>query len=218
MAVAIQDRRIVSPALRTLVRRRLAELGGLLLALGALALLVALGSYHPGDPSFDTATGLAPRNLAGLPGAAAADLLLQGFGLAGLLPGVALLAWAWRIGSHRGLIAFPLRLAALLAALPVLGAVLSPLPGMHGEPVMWPAGNGLGGAAGRLVAADGLEAGQQLLGQFGPPLVLALGVALAAALVVLALGLSRSEWRAAGIAARVAAPRSRGAGGLRGGP
>ena len=216
MAIAIQDRRIVSPALRTLLRRRLAELGGLLLALAALALLVALGSYHPGDPSFDTATGLAPRNLAGLPGAAAADLLLQGFGLAGGLPGVALLAWAWRIGSHRGLLAFPLRLAALLAALPVLGAVLSPIPGMRGEPVLWPAGNGLGGAAGRLVAADAREAGEQLLGPLGPPAVLALGIALAAALVVLALGLSRSEWRAAGVVARRAARQSRGAAGLLG--
>jgi S-DNA-T family DNA segregation ATPase FtsK/SpoIIIE len=214
MAVAIQDRRIASPALRTLLRRRLAELGGLLLAVAAVALLVALGSYHPGDPSFDTATALVPRNLAGLPGAAAADLLLQGFGLAGLLPGAALLAWAWRIGSHRGLVAFPLRLAALLAALPVLGAVLSPIPGMHGEPVQWPAGSGLGGAAGRLVAGDALDAARDLLGPAGQPLVLALGVALAAALIVLALGLSRSEWRAAGIAARQAATQSRGAVGL----
>jgi len=211
MAVAVQGRRIASPVLRTLLLRRLAELGGLALALAALALLVALGSYHPADPSFNTATAQPPHNLGGLPGAAAADLLLQGFGIAGLLPGVAMLAWAWRIGSHRGLVSFPLRLAALLAALPVLGAVLSPIPGVHGQLITWPAGSGLGGAAGGLVAEDALSAGQEMLGPVGPPLVLALGVALAGALTVLALGLSRSEWRAAGLAARQAATQGRGA-------
>ena len=45
--------------------------------------------------------------------------------MAGLLPGVALLAWAWRIGSHRGLGSVAGRLAALLAAMPVLAAVLA---------------------------------------------------------------------------------------------
>ena len=216
MAVAVQGRRMASPALRTLLARRLAELGGLLLALLALALLVALGSYDAADPSLNTATARAASNLAGPPGAAAADLLLQGFGLAGALPGVAMLAWAWRIFSHRGLYIFPLRLACLLAALPVLGAVLSPIPGMHGELIAWPAGSGLGGAVGRLVAESALAAGQEMLGPLGPPLVLALGAALAVALVVLALGLSRSEWRAAGIAARQAATQSRDAVGVAG--
>ena len=214
MAVAIQGRQVASPALRNLLRRRFAELGALVLALAALALLVALGSFNPADPSFDTATAQPAHNLAGPPGAAVADLLLQGFGIAGALPGIAMLAWAWRIGSHRGLIAFPLRLAALLAALPVLGGVLAPIPGVHGQPIVWPAGSGLGGAGGRLVAEDALAAGQEMLGPAGPPLVLALGALLALALTVLALGLSRSEWRAAGLAARHAASGSRGAVGV----
>jgi S-DNA-T family DNA segregation ATPase FtsK/SpoIIIE len=216
MAVALQGRRIASPALRTLLLRRLAEFGALALALAAVALLVALATHDPADPSFNTATARPAHNLAGLPGAIASDILLQGFGIAGLLPGVALLAWAWRIGSHRGLHTFPLRLAALLAALPVLGAVLSPIPGPHGEPIVWPAGSGLGGAGGLLVAEDALEAGQEMLGRLGPPLVLALGVLLAGAVIVLALGLSRSEWRAAGTAARQAASGSRGAVGFAG--
>jgi S-DNA-T family DNA segregation ATPase FtsK/SpoIIIE len=216
MAAALQGRRIASPALRTLLLRRLAEFGALALALAGVALLVALATYDPADPSFDTATVQPAHNLAGLPGAIASDILLQGFGLAGLLPCMALLAWAWRIGSHRGLHTFPLRLAALLAALPVLGAVLSPIPGPHGEAIAWPAGSGLGGAAGMLVAGDALDAGQEMLGRFGPPLVLALGVLLAGALIVLALGLSRSEWRAAGTAARQAANGGRGAVGLAG--
>ena len=205
MAVAVQSRRIASPALRMLVRRRLAEFGGLVLAVVALALLVAVGSYSAADPSLNTATSRPVGNLGGWPGAVTADLLLQGFGLAGLLPGIVLLAWAWRIGSHRGLHSFPLRLAALLAALPVTGGVLAAIPSRHGGALAWPVGAGLGGAAGRLVADDALAAGRDLLGRFGAPLVLTLGVLLAVTLSVLALGLSRGEWRAAGLAAGRAA-------------
>jgi S-DNA-T family DNA segregation ATPase FtsK/SpoIIIE len=202
MAVAAEARRLASPTLHRLARRRVAEFGALVLALAALALLVALGSYHAGDPSIDTATARAAANLAGRPGALVADLLLQGFGLAGALPGIALLAWAWRIGAHRGLTAPAVRIGALLAALPATGAVLAAIPDWHGRPLAWPAGAGLGGAAGRLVGEAAITAGHDLLGPLGQTLVVALGAALAGSLVVLALGLSRSEWRAAGLGAR----------------
>ena len=93
MAAVAEARRFASPALKTLAQRRLAELVGLVLALAGLTLLVALGSYDPRDPSWDTATAESARNLAGLPGAWTADLLVQWFGFAGALPGFALLAW-----------------------------------------------------------------------------------------------------------------------------
>ncbi len=57
--------------------------GGLLLLLCAL-LLLALASYNPQDPSFNTATAQAPSNWLGAPGALVADILLQWFGLAAL--------------------------------------------------------------------------------------------------------------------------------------
>src|SRR5579885_2836892 len=103
MAAAVQARRLASPALRSLIGRRLAELCGITLALAGLALLVALASYDARDPSLNTATARGASNLAGPMGAVLADLLLQGFGLAATLPGLAMLAWAWRIGSRRGL-------------------------------------------------------------------------------------------------------------------
>jgi len=214
MAAAAEARRLASPALHTLARRRMAELGALVLAVGAATLLVALFSYHAGDPSLDTATARPALNLAGRPGAAIADLLLQGFGIAGMLPGLALLAWAWRIGSHRGLSSLPLRIAALIAALPATGAVLAAIPDWHGRPLVWPAGAGLGGAAGRLVGRAAIEAGRGLLGPLGETLVITLGAALAASLIVLALGLSRSEWRAAGLAARQTVTHGRTAAGV----
>ena len=103
MASATQARRLASPALRALMRQRLAELSAIALGVAGLVLLVALASYNPHDPSLNTATSRPATNLAGAPGAAAADVLLQSFGLAGALPGLALLAWGWRVASHRGL-------------------------------------------------------------------------------------------------------------------
>ena len=129
MAAIAHARRFVPPVLRALLARRMAELGGIVLALLGLALLLALGSYDPHDPSLNTATSRTAMNLVGPVGATVADVLLQGFGIAGALPGVALLAWAWRVASHRGLGSVALRIAALLASLPILAAALSAASG-----------------------------------------------------------------------------------------
>ena len=186
-----ESRRIASPALRTLMSRRTAELSALALGILGLALLVALASYDPRDPSLNTATDRHVSNLAGTVGAGLADILLQGFGVAGLLPGVALLAWAWRIGSHRGLGSMAGRLAAMLGALPMLAASLP-------HAVVWPTGAGPGGAIGFLLARAALGAGSSVLGPFGAVAAWMAGAALAIGLTLLALGLSPGEWRAAG--------------------
>jgi S-DNA-T family DNA segregation ATPase FtsK/SpoIIIE len=196
------------------LQRRLAEIGALLLAFAALALLAALVSYNAHDPSLNTATSARPTNLAGPPGAAVADLLLQAFGLAGALPGMALLCWAWRLGSHRGLSAILLRGVALLLALPVLAGVLGAGAGHLGVAQSWPASPGLGGAVGLMLADGALEAGTEFLGPMGAALVWALGLSLAGLLVVLALGLTAREWRAAGRAARGSAQHARTASGV----
>ena len=218
MAAAVQARRqagrIVSEPLRSLFRHRMAELGATLLALTGMALLVALACYDPRDPSWNTATARSAHNLAGAPGAQAADLLMQWFGMAGLLPGMALLAWAWRIGSHRGLANLPLRIAALLGALPVTAAVLAAVPDPHGAAITWPTEAGPGGATGLILKGDVLAAGADILGPVGPALVWALAAVLAAMLVVLALGLTAGEWRAAAVAMRRSAQGGRAAAGL----
>ncbi len=197
MAAAAQARRLASPAVRTLVRRRLSELGGLVLGLVALALLVALVSYDARDPSLNTATGRAAVNLAGPAGAALADVLLQGFGVAGALPGLAMLAWAWRLASHRGLGSVAARLATTLAALPVAAAVLAALPMAAGR-LAWPTPAGLGGAIGSLLSGGALAAGRDVLGPVGTLFVAVIGLGLAVTLILLAFGLSTGEWRSAG--------------------
>ena len=200
---SLEARRIASPALKALIGHRSAELGGIVLAIAGLAVLVALVTYDPLDPSLNTATTRHAANLVGQGGALLADLLLQGFGLAGVLPGLALLAWAWRIWSHRGIGSFAGRLVCLLLALPLLAAVLSGFPASRA--LGWPVTAGLGGAVGMLLSQLGLDAGQALFGPVGMVCVGAFGLAAAAGMSVMCLGLSGGEWRAAGRATATAA-------------
>nr|WP_321985006.1 DNA translocase FtsK [uncultured Lichenicoccus sp.] len=210
MTVAFGSRfvseRLASPRMQAVARRRLAEVLSIVLALASITALIALVSYDAGDPSFDTATSATPTNLAGAPGAILADLLIQGFGLAAALPPLALLGWAWRIGSHRGLGSLALRVIALLCALPASAATLSALPVlMHVPALRWPGPAGLGGAIGQSLAHIALSAGHDMLGVAGAPVAWVLCAMLALVLSPLSLALSAGEWRAAGRGARRAA-------------
>ena len=210
MAFALPLSRLASPQLRTQFRRGLAGLAAMALAAAALALAATLLTYHPGDPSLNTATPQPAANLLGHPGAITADLLLQSFGLAAALPPLALLAWAWRLsagpsgaGGRRG--SAPLRAAALLAALPIAAASLSAAATLLGNAPGWPTAAGPGGAAGQIISADAVAAGRGLMGQAGGAVVWGLLAVLALVLTLLALGLSLAEWRAtAAFAARAA--------------
>ena len=155
------------------MQQRSAELIGLALGLLGLALLVALACYDPRDPSLNTATSRHTSNLAGPVGAVLADLLLQGFGVAGALPGLAMLTWAWRIASRRGLGSMAARLAALLAALPVLAAVLA---GIAAPAVVRLADGGRAGRRDRPAAGRRRPGGgREVLGPFGALLVWTIG-------------------------------------------
>lgn len=78
---------------------RLNEVVAVVLLFAGIGLTLALVSYHPTDPSFNTAapSGLRPLNLLGRVGAHTSDLLLQVFGLAAFaLPVMSVaLAWKW---------------------------------------------------------------------------------------------------------------------------
>ena len=199
MSAAAPARLLASPAIRNLVSRRLGEIGGIVLGLGGVALLVALACYNPLDPSINTATSRPPTNLAGAAGAMAADLLIQSFGIAAILPGLVALAWAWRIASHRGLGSFAARLFSTLAALPVLAALASVIP----LPRAWPAEAGPGGAIGRVLAQTTASYAQGVLGPLGGAIALVAGFALGGFVV---LG------RARPVGGRVARGRPRGGG------
>jgi S-DNA-T family DNA segregation ATPase FtsK/SpoIIIE len=102
---------------RDFLHRRMMELVGVSVAAAGVLLLVALFTFSPSDPSLNHATGRAPHNILGLPGAYISDLLLQTFGLAIILVPVALITWGVRLVRTHHLGFFGLRLSLLLLAL-----------------------------------------------------------------------------------------------------
>ena len=102
---------------RDFLRRRMMELVGAALATAGVLLLMAIFTFNTADPSLNHATGMAPANLMGLPGAYISDLLLQTFGLAIVLVPVAMITWGVRMLRTHHLGFFGLRLSLLLLAL-----------------------------------------------------------------------------------------------------
>jgi S-DNA-T family DNA segregation ATPase FtsK/SpoIIIE len=166
-------------------RRRLLEGLGSALVLLSFLVVVALATYHPGDPSLNTATSEAPANFLGRDGAFVADLLVQGLGLAAFLIPVVLLGWAFRLLLQRPFAGMGRRILWLPPAL-VLGALACSV--LRGGPIPTPAG--AGGAVGwellRFVRAIHLGA---------VALPLAMGAAALVALLLLSImGLSWRDW------------------------
>jgi S-DNA-T family DNA segregation ATPase FtsK/SpoIIIE len=199
--LAAAGRRFASPAVKAAIWRRIAEVLALVLVIAGLVGAVALLTYDPADPSWSTATAGEPANLAGPFGAHLSDVLLQGVGFAAWLPIACLMTWAWRLAIHRGLSPFPLRLACLLAALPLTAASLALLPLPEGVPA--PAG--AAGAAGPALAATVLSALGRILGPVGSGIAHLVLFGVTALLAFFALGLTLGEWRRAGRAAGSAA-------------
>src|SRR5690349_8825301 len=75
------------------IQRRLLEGLGIILMLAGFAYLLALLTANGTDPSFNRASDQSVANVLGGPGAVFADFVLQGLGLAALVPPAALLAW-----------------------------------------------------------------------------------------------------------------------------
>jgi S-DNA-T family DNA segregation ATPase FtsK/SpoIIIE len=125
---------------------------GTMLLLASLLLLLALATYHPADPSLNTASGEAGphavHNWIGLFGASLSDLLLQILGIAAFLLPFWLggLGWTWMRSRPSGLAW--LRWMGVLLSLTFLPTVLALLPWhwlwLHAVPV--------GGQAGMLMA------------------------------------------------------------------
>ena len=138
---------LLPPGTLDYLRRRSLELVGLSLIISAGAILIALTSYNPRDPSFNSATSATTSNWLGEPGAYAADLLLSFFGIVSTLPALALAGWGWRLIRRHSFDLAWLRLAGtpflMLTAAATVSAV--PLPAAWIEPVTY------GGMVGELL-------------------------------------------------------------------
>ena len=170
---------------RRVPHRLLFEAMGLLLLIGTVLLALALISYNRADPSWNHAVDALPSNILGRGGASLADLLFQSFGLAAALLPVVLLYWSVRLLLGRGLARLWLRLLLLPPALLLMTLALAVLP----APRFWPVAAGLGGFAGKLLAAAAVHHAVP-----GPLASLA-AAALAALLLLFVTGLSIDDWR-----------------------
>lgn len=202
MAAIAEARRLISPNLLALLRRRLASLAGIVLGFLGIALGLALISYHPADASFDTA-GTVVRNLAGPTGAVIADLSWQGFGVVGTLPVWIMLLWGWRIAEQRRFTHLSFRILALIAAMPFLAGTVARLP-VPGGNASWLAA-GWGGAVGYGVSHVIVDTGFALLGPLGGAVAWVIELLAGLALAAFGLSLTAREWRAVGSHARSSA-------------
>ena len=153
--------------------RRLNEILGLGLLTIAVLLLLALVSYNPLDPSWNTTGGNALRpvhNWAGRVGAIVSDLLLQGLGIAALVFPIALarLAVCWMRSRPQGSPAA--KTIGLLLWIASAPAALALLP-IH---LLWRGALPIEGVEGRLLA----DAAIPLLNYPGACVLLALAVVL----------------------------------------
>ncbi|MBT3172418.1 MAG: cell division protein FtsK, partial [Rhodospirillaceae bacterium] len=172
-------------------RRRLIELCGLALFIGAGLYAAALVTFSVDDPSFNNVSTAATTNILGPVGAHLADLSLQFIGAASALVVLTLAAWAGRLTSHRGLPFGWIHIALLPFATVLAAGALSGLTPI----VQWGVAAGVGGVAGLLTQQGLTQAGILIgLGANGwlAPLILGL---LAMPIALFALGLSPREWR-----------------------
>ena len=145
--VRVKNVPFLPPAWADLLRR-----SGLFAAGGAVMLIcivaaAALFSYAPTDPSLNTASGAAPQNALGLPGAVFADAALQTVGLSIGVLVLTVAAWAVRLMRAEPVTWLWLRTVTAIAAMLALTLTLEIIP----VPLAWTVVAGLGGSAGHIL-------------------------------------------------------------------
>jgi DNA segregation ATPase FtsK/SpoIIIE, S-DNA-T family len=126
------------------LRRRLREVGGIVLLGFAVMTALALATWSVDDPSLSHATDAHVHNLLGRPGAIAADLVMQLLGLGSLALILPLSVWGYRLLGHRPLTRRRVRILFWLFGAVFAAAFASSLP----RGARWPLPCGLGGVVG----------------------------------------------------------------------
>jgi len=134
----------LSGQLGAMVQRRLREAGGIALISIALLAALALATWSVQDPSLSHATDAPVHNLLGLPGAIAADMMMQLLGLGSLALLLPIAVWGYRLLGHRQLSHERLRVLLWLIGAVLTAAFASCLP----RSPHWPLPSGLGGVVG----------------------------------------------------------------------
>jgi S-DNA-T family DNA segregation ATPase FtsK/SpoIIIE len=169
------------------MRKRSSQSAGVGCAFLAVFLLLAILSYHSGDPSLNRASTAPVANWMGAGGAMIADLLLQLFGLGSLVLVGMLAAWGWRLLVDQYITHTAFRSMALMVALVAFSAAFAVIP----APANWAFNGGLGGNLGALV----LGALHPIMHPF---VTAALALLVGVATVIYTLALRREEWQIMG--------------------
>ena len=127
-----------------LIRRQARLFGGLAVFAGLGFAAVALATWNVNDPSFSNANGAVPTNALGDAGARFSDLVMQFFGLGGVVGLVPAIFWALSLTRDRAFDRRPRRAAAWFGSAWLTSAIF----GLFPAPESWPLPNGLGGVLG----------------------------------------------------------------------
>lgn len=143
-AIDARENRFVFSAF---VMRQVSAFSGFGILILLAICVVALSTWDVADPSLSHATSREPNNLLGYNGAIFADLMMQFFGLAGLIALLPLVAWAFTLIAGKKINRIPLRLATWLGGAFLASASL----GCFAPPATWPLPNGIGGVIGDMI-------------------------------------------------------------------
>jgi DNA segregation ATPase FtsK/SpoIIIE, S-DNA-T family len=178
----------LSGQLGIMLQRRLREVGGIALISLAMMAMLALATWSVRDPSLSHATDAPVHNLLGLPGAIAADLMMQLLGLGSLALLLPVGVWGYRLLGHRQLSRERLRVLLWVLGAVLTAAFASCLP----RSAHWPLPCGLGGVIGdAMLRLPAVAFGIQVLGTYR----LAAAIVLGAAALVAFAGAAGIIWR-----------------------
>jgi S-DNA-T family DNA segregation ATPase FtsK/SpoIIIE len=173
------------------IARRVTDAAGLAFAATGASLALALFTFSPADPSFNTVSSAGEvRNLLGGGGAYTADLLLQTLGAASYLFAIAFMAWGGRILTRRPLGGLSGKLPLLILAVLTGAVALARVPAF----ASWGIGAYLGGSAGALIFSAIGNNLQGWLGTMAFIFVTAAAAMVSVTAFLLALGVSADEW------------------------
>ena len=173
-----------------ILQKRAIEALGLCIAMAGASLILVLISYHPDDPSFNSATEQLSRNWLGRPGASIADVLMQTIGMASWVLPLTLMGWGWQIGTQKSMGRLWIRvtllpISLLLAALALAG----PKTGTG-----WILNAGYGGITGDILLIQAVSLITQQYFVQETPIALTAGV-LGMFAWIGTLGISKGQWR-----------------------
>jgi len=185
--------------------RRVVDISALTLALIGVALLVALFTYSPADPSLNSAStqNLTTQNWLGEAGAFFSDFLIQIFGFASFILPVAAITWSIKFWKERKLARPFFKISLLAGSLVLLAAAFARIPSLGFLPHIY-----AGGAGGALVLNSVSNLSSSFLGTWSHSIFAGIFAFAGIVFLSLALPISRQAWANAAFISKVAVESS----------